>query len=147
MGSYITRTDVEARLRRNYETLYTPKGDSVVDTSVVDADIESAEATVESAVGTRYALPVTDAAALRVMKAWSLTLLEELAYGAVPGREIPANVESRVERVYKLLEGVRTGKVELPFTGTAPAAEEREDSVALVQIETPEFTRTKLEGF
>ena len=143
MARYLTTTLVAQRLRRNYDTLY--KRDGAVDTDLVDADIDAAEAIVESAIGARYTLPVSDANALRLITAWSLTLVEELAYGTVPGRKIPANVERRIERVYNLLDKIRSGNYDLP--SGADATDERTDNVTLVQTETPEFTRDKMKGF
>lgn len=145
MGNYITRTDVANRLRRTYDTAYTPKGESTVDTDMVDADIEAAEATFDAAAGVRYAIPITDANGLRLAKSISLILVEELAYGAIPGREIPKNVERRIERAYELLDKLRDGTWDLP--SGEDAEDERDDGPTLTSYETPQFTRTKLEGF
>jgi len=143
MARYLTTTDVAERLRRNYETLY--NRDGAVDTDLVDADIDAAEAIVETAIGARYTLPVSDANSLRLVKAWSLTLVEELAYGAVPGRKVPENVERRIERVYKLLDRVQSGDYDLP--AGADAEDERTDAVTCVQTADPEFTRDNMKGF
>jgi len=146
MGNYIGRTEVQDRLRRNYTALYTPKGGSAVDTDIVDADIEAAEAGVDGYLAQRYVVPITNADAIKLCKGWALTLLEELAYGSVPGREIPANVQSRVDRAHKQLEKAATGDLSL---GAPTVPDERSDATGVIIVEgnTPEMERADLDGW
>jgi phage gp36-like protein len=144
MGNYITRADVDARLRRNYDTLYTRDG--AVDTAVVDADIAAAEAEVDGHLAQRYAVPVTAAGALPLLKHWALTLLEDLAYGAIPGREVPKHITARVEAVRKQLASAAEGKLSL---GAATVPDERPAAAEnlLVDGAAPEFQRSDLEAW
>lgn len=144
MGNYISRTDVENRLRRSYDTLYTRDG--AVDTDLVDADIEAAEGTVDGYLAKRYLVPITDTAALRIVKAWALTLCEELAYGAVPGRELPESVATRAEAARAQLEAAARGELALGSAETVAEATGSADCI-VVESETPVMTRTKLAGF
>lgn len=146
MGNYISRTDVANRLRRSYDTLYTPPGESSVDTDLVDADIDAAEGTVDGYLSNRFVVPITDSAALRICKAWALTLVEELAYGAIPGRELPESIASRANAVRKQLEEAGDGKLAL---GTATTLAEAAGTAGAltVEVEDPVFTRETMEGF
>lgn len=141
--SYATTTDVQRRLRRNYETLYTRDG--AIDTDVVAADIAAAEAEIDGALAQRYAVPVTSGNA-ELLKQWTLTLVEDLAYGAVPGREVPKNVAARVEVVRKQLAAAAEGKFSLGTTA-APTEKTAVTDAVIVEANTPEFTRTKLAGW
>jgi len=143
MGNYATRTDVQRRLRRNYETLYTRDG--AIDTDLVDADIAAAEAEIDGALAQRYTVPVT-AGNTELLRQWALTLVEDLAYGAVPGREVPKNVAARVDVVRRQIRDAGEGKFSL---GAAAVPTERPDATGTLIVEgnTPEMTRTKLEGW
>jgi phage gp36-like protein len=146
MGNYITRTDVEARLRRSFETLYTLPGESAVDVTLVDADIEAAEGTVDGYLAKRYLVPITDAQALRLCKAWALVLCEELAYGAVPGRELPESVSTRAAAARQQLGDAADGKMLL---GAATTVAEASDASGCIVVagDEPVMTRATMQGF
>lgn len=146
MGNYISRTDVSNRLRRNYDTLYTKPGAGSVDTDLVDADIEAAEATVDGYLAKRYLVPVTDTSALRLCKAWALVMAEELAYGAVPGRELPESVASRAKAAREQMQAAADGKMALGSATTVAEATAASGCI-ITAGDTPVMTRTKLEGF
>lgn len=143
MGDIISRTDVQARLKRNYATLYTPRGESSVDTDLVDADIDGAEGLVWARVAKRYQVPVTDADALKVLKPLALALLEELAY---PVGKVPDAVERRVDRAHKLLDEIGDGGLSL---GATPAPTENADMTGYLDTDGPDprFTRETMKGF
>jgi phage gp36-like protein len=144
MGNYVSRSDVQDRLRRSYDTLYSRDG--VVDTDVVDADIAAAEAEVDGYLGQRYIVPVTASGALPLLKHWTLSLVEDLAYGAVPGRKPPENVTARVATVRAQMDKAAAGTLSL---GASTVPSERTDAAdcILVEGEDPVFTRTCLEGY
>ena len=146
MGNYISRSDAELRLRRNYRTLYTPADSGEIDTDIVDADIDAAEGTVDSYLAGRYTVPVTDAEALRPIKSWALTFLEEIAYGAIPGREVPKNIADRAKAAREHLAKVASGHLSL---GSDTPAPERETLTAdlVIEADTPVMGRTNLTGF
>ena len=146
MGNYITRTNVQDRLRRSYTTLYTPKGASEVDTDLVDADIDGAEGEVDGYLAQRYTVPVTAAQALRSIRSWCLTLVEEIAYGAIPGRKLPESISTRAAAVRTRLEAVADGSLSL---GSAETPGERADAADAIVVdgETPVMGRTNLAGF
>lgn len=146
MGNYISRTDVSNRLRRSYDTLYTEPGESEVNTDLVDADIDAAEGTVDGYLAKRYLVPVTDAAAIRIVKAWALTLCEELAYGAIPGRELPESIATRANAVRQQLEAAAAGRMALGSAETVAEISGAADCI-VTEGDTPVFTREKMEGF
>jgi len=145
MGYYASAVEVEQRLRKNFATLYTPRGLTAEDQSIVAADIAAAEADLHSYLAGRYVVPVTDAAAVALLKGWALTLIEELAYAAVPGSTLPESVTTRVTALRERLEKIAAGKLSL---GTATALESTGAGADLIaESETPVFTRDTMVGF
>ena len=143
MGDIISRADVQARLKKNYATLYTPRGETEVDTDIVDADIDSAEGLVWARVAKRYQVPVTDATALKVLKPLALAVLEELAY---PASKVPEAAQRRIDRANKLLDKIGDGELSL---GATPAPTENGDMTGYLDTDGPEprFTRETMKGF
>lgn len=146
MGNYISRTDVQRRLRKNFTALYTPAGSTAADLDIVDADIEAAEAEIDSELAKRYVVPVTDATAVKLCKAWGLTILEEYAYGVVPGRDLPKHVTERAQTARKQMARAGSGELSLG-AATVPTERTAATDCIIVAGETPEFTRTKMRGF
>ena len=145
MGNYATATEVEQRLRKNFATLYTPRGLTAESLLIVEADIAAAEADLHSYLAGRYQVPVTDAAAVALLKGWTLTLVEELAYAAVPADKLPEPVTTRVAALRTRLELIAAGKLSL---GTATALESTTISDSLIaESATPVFTRETMRGF
>lgn len=143
MGNYVDRTDVRRRLRRNYEALYSVDG--AVDTDVLDDDIEAAEGQVDGYLGQRYVVPITDASALRLVKAWALSLVEEQAYN-VPGRKLPTNVEQRVKRAHAQLAKAAEGDLGLGAP-EVPTERSAATETMIVEGNTPEMERADLKGW
>lgn len=146
MGNYATTTDVQARLRQNFEQLYTPRGYTAADETVVAADIEAAEADLHSYLAGRYVVPVTDAEAVKLLKHWALILVEEIAYGSVPGREIPKNIAAQVESLRNRLQAISEGKLSLG-TATEPPAAAGISADFITDGPEPVFKRSQMEGF
>lgn len=145
MGYYATATEVEQRLRKNFATLYTPRGLTAESAVIVEADIAAAEADLHSYLAGRYVVPVTDAAAVALLKGWTLTLVEELAYAAVPADALPESVTTRVAALRSRLELIADGKLSL---GTATPLESTTISDSLIaESATPVFTRDTMKGF
>jgi phage gp36-like protein len=145
VGNYTTAAEVEQRLRKNFATLYTPRGLTAEDATIVAADIAAAEADLHSYLAGRYVVPVTDAAAIALLKGWALTLVEELAYAAMPSSTPPESVTTRVKELRERLEKIAAGKLSL---GTATALETAGAGADLLaEAETPVFTRDTMKGF
>lgn len=147
MGNYASTSDVETRLRRNYTQLYTPRGETAVDTDVVAADIAAAEADLHSYLAARYAVPITDADAAALLKDWTIILVEERAYSAIPDRKMPEGVAERVQALRKRLADVAQGKLSLGTVAELTSNETAQGNVAIVDADDPEYTKTKLTGF
>lgn len=143
MGQYITRDDVKDRLQRQYGTLYAGTG-GTLDETLIDQDIAAAEAEVNGYLGTRYSVPV--ATGLELVKGWSLTLVEELAYSRSAAAGLPEKIRDRVKAVRAALRDVADGRLSL---GVDPAPGERSSGGTFIAVEgnTPEFTRSKMDGF
>jgi phage gp36-like protein len=142
MPDYITRTDVKDRLARQYATLYVKSG--TLDETLIDDDIEAAEAEANGYLAVRYAVPVT--AGLALVKNWCLTLVEELAYSRAPSEALPAKITDRVAAVRKALADVAAGRLTL---GADPAPSEKTAGADAIVVSgpDPEFTREKMAGF
>lgn len=135
---YATAEDLAARLGTVYPMIY---GD---DSAAAASDIDSAAAEINGAIAGRYRVPVTAAAALPLLKDWTLTLAEERTYSRSAGPDYSDKVKRRVDQVRKYLEMIRTDQFRL-------AAEENQSiaggGVAMVQSETLVFDRDSLAGF
>jgi len=145
MGNYIDRTDVQNRLRNTYDDVYYDEDTDAVNTDLVDADIESAEGIVDGSIAMKYITPVTSASAIRLLTAWCLTLVEEIAYTARATGELPAGLEKRLERVYASLEAIANGDLSL---GATPAPAEQTDVTdsLVVAGDTPMMTSDGMAG-
>lgn len=147
MGNYLTTADVQDRLRKNYEALYTPRGATEEDTSIVEADIEAAEADLHSYLAGRYVVPVTDAEAAKLLKHWALVLLQEIAYGAIPGRELPENITTQVKSLRTRLEKISEGELSLGTAAEVTAAETGVGGDFISDGPEPVFRREDMEGW
>lgn len=147
MANYVTVAQVKNRLRRSFQPLYTPRGWTDEDEIIVDADIEAAEADLHSYLAGRYAVPVTDPEAVKLLRHWALTLIEEIAYGAIAGTKVPENVAERAKDIRDRLRQIADGKLSLGTATelTAPSAGPSADFIS--DGPAPVMTRTKLEGF
>jgi len=143
MGNYIDSDDVRARLRDNFGSLYELPGD----TADLDADIEQAEAVVNSFCGRRYAVPVTSATAVKFLKAIALDLFEEIAWARGAGDEIPKKVSLRAGVARDMLRDIAAGK--LTLGGDAAATEQTAGGAEAIVVDgnAPEFDRDKMDGF
>lgn len=141
---YTTLADLEGRLKRYYAQLYKDSETGEVDEQTATDDLTDAEAEVNASVAVRYSVPVTAATALPMLRSWTLTLAEELAWRHSAQGKTPDNVVTRVEAVRDALKALATGDKALP--GAAESATSA-GGAAFVQCNTPEFTREKMEGF
>ena len=143
---YATTDDLEARLKSFFSQLYADE-DAEGGVNLVDAaeDIEAAEAEVDGAAAVRYTVPVTATAALPLLKNWTLTITEELAWRRSAQGTTPENVKDRVKEVRRQLE--RLAKKEVVIPGAAENTETGSGASAIVSAATPVFTREKMSGF
>ncbi len=146
MANYLTTADVQARLRQTFAALYTPRGWTAEDESIVEADIEAAEADLHSYLAGRYVVPVADAEAAKLLKHWALILLQEIAYGSVPGREIPKNVAAQVDGLRERLGLIAEGRLSLGTATELPAAAGMSADF-ISDGPAPVFKRSQMEGF
>lgn len=105
-------------------------------------DLTDAEAEINGCIGRRYAVPVTAAASLPLLKGWTLTLAEERAYARAAGAEYSGKVSSRAAQVRKYLEEIRSGLFLLP-----DAAENGTNVFTLHQSDPEVFGRENMVGF
>ena len=131
------------------EDLRTRLGDSVFDEIYPSGagaleDLTDAQAEVDGCISRRYAIPVTSAQALPLLKGWTLTLCEERSYSRAAGSGYAEKVTSRVAQVRKYLADAAAGTFSLPG-----AAEKSGDAsgISMVAGDPPIFTRDSLEGY
>ena len=144
MSRYAAIADLQLRLSDLYENLYR-KLDGTAMTEEAQADLDAAEAEIDGLIGTRYAVPVESGAALPLLKAWTVTLAEELAWSRSGKSELPKNVVQRAETVRKNLSLVAAGKMLL----AAAAQDESSGGGSVVGIagNDPVFGRDKMAGY
>lgn len=132
---YATPDDLCARLAGFFEQLYP-------EPSIAEHDLASAMAEVNAIAGVRYALPL---APEELVKSWTLTLAEELAWSRSSPGKLPENVKDRVAAVRKQLELLAAGKLALSFQTESPTSGSA--SSVIVEGNEPQFTREKLKGY
>ena len=143
MSTYASQDEFQKRLgERLWSAIYDNK--AAYQQDVVDLAAASAE--IDGSVSVRYVLPVTGENTLALLKDWTLTLAEERAYARTAGSEFPEKVKSRVAQVRSSLELLREGKFRLP-DAVEVGSGSGGPSIALVQSETPIFTRERMRRF
>ena len=143
MGHYISEQQAERRLTRERLTRFYNLPEQRADST---QDIEGVEAVVHSYVGRRYAVPITDAAALPILRDVCLDLFEERAYRRGAGGEVPLKVVQAANAAMKLLHDLANGAATL--AGATGLAEQNEGAEAiLVDGNAPQFDRPNMEGF
>ena len=144
MSRYAAISDLKLRLSDLYGNLYR-KLDGTEMTDEAQADLDAAEAEIDGMIGTRYAVPVLSGAALPLLKAWTVTLAEELAWSRSGKSELPKNVAQRAETVRKNLSLVASGRMLLQ---TAVQDESSGGgSVVGIAGNDPVFGRDKMAGY
>ena len=137
---YATNEDLRQRLgEAKYKSIYRD------DASNADDDLAESEAEVNGYLAKRYAVPVTAPDALILLRAWTLDLAEERAYGRAGGSELPEKIKNRAAGVRQSLRDIAKGLMMLP----AAAAENPHTAggSAFVTGNDPEFTREKMAGY
>ena len=141
MANYITEASCRNRLRDDFDNLYELPGAQ----DDLTQDIEGVEGVVDSYVGKRYEVPVTDTRALLFIVPLVLDLFAERAFGA--GSEIPKKISDSADTARKMLEKIASGAMTLAgATGLTERPSGGADAI-LVDANTPEFKRSDMEGF
>ncbi len=144
MALYLTTEDAQAKLRDDFAQLYTLPDDQ----DALDKDLADADGLVNAYLRKRYALPVTDAEALRAVRAWSIALFCPVAYQRNSSGDIPEKVKLAEKNARADLSMIATGAIKLPGNQTeAGSGSSSGSSVAVVTGNEPQFTHDKLDGF
>jgi phage gp36-like protein len=142
---YATTENLRDRLKSFFDQLYAD-ADADGGVSLEDAanDLEAAEAEVDASAAVRYTVPVTAVAAQAILKSWTLTITEELAWRRSAQGTTPENVKDRVKEVRRQLERMSEGKVVI---AAAVESAKSAGGAAIVSCSEPIFTREKMRGF
>ena len=105
-------------------------------------DLADAQAEIDGAVGLRYELPVTDPAAVALLRSWTLTLAEERAYTRASGARYSEKVKSRASLVRTRLDEIRREEFRLPG-----AKERASEALSFLAMDPPVFGRDTLKRF
>lgn len=139
---YATSAELRQRIGDIYAALYTDADGAPMD-SEMEADLAAASAEIDALIGMRYGTPVTAEPALPLLKSWTLTLAEELAWVRSGKSDLPDNLKSRLAYVRGLLEKIAGGSMRLPGI-----AESDSGGTALIaKADDPVFTREGMEGY
>lgn len=142
---YCTTTDLQDRLKSFFDQLYADEeAEGGVNLEDAALDIEAAQSEVDGAAGVRYSVPVEATAALPLLKNWTLTIAEELAWRRDAQGKTPENVKDRVKEVRKQLE--RLAKKEVVLQGAVESSTSS-GGASIVSAAEPVFTREKMSGF
>jgi len=137
---YATIADLRLRLSDLYSGVYITLQGAPMDVEA-QADLDAAAAEIDTFLGCRYVTPVETPGALPLLKIWTATLAEELAWSR-SAAETPKNVVARVANVRKILQAIADGRQSLPG-----AEEKGGNGIALFSADDPVFTRKNMEGF
>ncbi len=135
MTMYATVEDLKIRLTGFFEQLY-QEG-----LTTPEADLAAAQSEVDAYASARYALPL---ASCELIRNWTLTLAEELAWSRDPTGETPENVKTRVAAVRDQLQRLSDGKIRL---SGQQDGEDTAGSITLVDCDEPVFGRRKMDGY
>lgn len=141
---YATHDDLKKRLKRFYDKIYYDVDTKTVDNDLADDDLGEAAAEINGALSVKYAVPVTNATSLPLLKSWELSLAAELAFGRDENAATPENITTGAERVRKQLALVLQGE----FGLVAEVAQNEEKSASMiVDVSTPVFGRDNMKGW
>ena len=143
MASYIGITEVKGRLKDNFASLYRLPAEQADLTS----DIEASEAEVNASIGRRYALPITNAAALAWIRTLALDIFEARAWKRSQGDEIPKKIETCAKTARDQLADIAAGKVTIGGADGLAEAPQGGAECVVIDGNAPEFTRDQMEGF
>lgn len=141
---YATPEDLKIRLGEVFKSLYV-KLDGSAMTEEVTSDLAAAEGEINGMIGTRYVVPVSSPGANELLKNWTVTLAEELAWSRSGKSELPKNLQNRLDIVRKQLERIAEGKMVLP--GAVQDNVTGGGAVVCVEIDEPVFGRKNMEGY
>ncbi len=142
MGSYITNAKAAEALAAVIK-VYNVAGS--FDSTVLDEDIDAVEGTVDSYVAGRYPVPVTGAAALKMIEGIVIDLLRAKGYGRLATVETPAIIMSNAKAARDTLNRISVGSLRLG--DTAESTTERTASAFFVESDPLLMTKAKLRGF
>ena len=144
MSDYATVQSLLALLGPLYGGLYTDRFGEAM-TAEAQSDLDSAEAEINALVGTRFRVPVTAGGSLPLLRHWTVTLAEELAWSRSGKGALPETLANRVKQVREYLEKIAGG------TMTLAGAEQDEESggasIAFIAGNEPVFGREKMRGY
>lgn len=141
---YAEIADLRLRLSDLYLGVYIAQDGSPMDEEAT-ADLDAATAEIDSFLGGRYRVPVEAETVLPLLKSWTLTLAEELAWCRSGKGEPPKGVITRVAMVRAALEAIADSKRSLPGAEEKTAA--AGGGVSLFQADPQIFTADSLGGF
>ncbi len=141
--AYATATELIQRLGGFYRDLYADS-DGRLQLSEAAADIAAASAEIDGRIGKRYEIPVSAPASGELLKHWTVTLAEELAWSRSGKGETPESVRLRAAEVRRMLDLAAAGGMVLPGAVAAPGADA---AALLVEGDEPIFRRDKMERF
>lgn len=144
MSSYATVEELTGRLSDLYGGLYKDRQGADM-TQEAQSDLDSAEAEINGLVGTRFRVPVTAAGSVPLLKHWTLTLAEELAWSRSGKGKLPESLSGRIKQVRDYLEKIANGTMTL--AGAEQDEESGGGSIAFVDGNEPVFGRGKMRGY
>ena len=144
MSNYATIEDMRTRLSSVYSGLYRDEFNGQMETEM-QTDLDAAEAEINAFLGTRFRVPVTAEESIPLLKHWTLTLAEELAWSRAGTGKMPDSLVNRVKQTREYLEKISTGTMTL--AGAGQDEETGGGSIAFVAGNDPVFGRENMRGY
>ncbi len=144
MSSYATVEELTSRLSDLYGGLYKDRQGAEMEREA-QSDLDSAEAEINGLIGTRFRVPVTAAGSLPLLRHWTLTLAEELAWSRSGKGKLPESLANRVKQVREYLEKIANGTMTL--AGAEQDEESGGGSIAFFDGNEPVFGRENMKGY
>jgi phage gp36-like protein len=140
--SLLTTTIAEGRLKaETLGRLYALPGEQ----ADLDRDLATAEALVNSYVGKRAALPVTDADAIIVLREHALSIFAQIAWRRSQSQTVPEKVADASDAAIAWLKDYAKGLVTLAGADLPPPDNGIEGAI-IIEGEDPVFNRANMQG-
>lgn len=137
---YATQDDLKKQLSEDLLIQLTDDaGNGVIDTTVTDTALETADVEIDGYLGERYTLPLSPVPAIINKQAVDIAIYN--LYGRRQGP--PDHWQKRYDNVIRFLSKIVTGDISLGVGDPEGAVED----VALVSSQDRIFTRDSLKGF
>ena len=143
-GNYITTAQLNDATARQQNLWKNAAG--TVTQSFLDADRDEAEQLIDTFIGHRYAVPVTDASAVVLLRGMVVDLVLYKGYRRQGDGEVSETIQTGFENTVERLKDIRDGRMKLTGVAESQDAESPEAQI-FATANTPKFTESNLDRY